>query len=289
MGRSVVLEAVLLATGLLYGMPARAQTEIGVDVDLSSSYIWRGLSMTNKPVVKPAGYVGIPAGAASILLGGWANIDLGKYDDPGDDIAQSGGSSAFNLAEFDPYAEVSVPLGKTTLTGGIIGYIYPNDDNAPNQLGFMTSDANTVEVYGKLGVDVPLSPELSIYYDVDKIKGAYLEGSLSYSLAASESISIELGAAAGFSAGQGDTSDDLDEASRFDDDGFTHLDLSAGAPFNTGDVSITPVVHLLVNADERTKVTSPAHFDKDLKVWAGFSVGWSNSVGQESGDSDEAQ
>lgn len=60
-----------------------------------------------------------PAGNASITAGGWANIDIGKYDDPVDDISQSGGLSAFNFAEFNPYAEASFAAGKATLTGGI--------------------------------------------------------------------------------------------------------------------------------------------------------------------------
>jgi hypothetical protein len=240
------------------------------------------LSLTNKPVFQPAVYLSIPAGNASVTLGGWANIDLGKYDDLNDDIGESGGSSSFNFAEFDPYAEVSFPVGKATLTGGATAYIYPNDANAPNDFGLLTSDANTVEIYGKLGLDVPLSPELSIYYDVDKIKGAYFEAGVSHSLAASEKVSIDLGAIAGFSAGQGVPDDPLsDESSNFEGDGFTHLDLSAGVPFTAGAVSITPALHFVINGDERTKITSPSDLDKDTKLWGGVTLSWSKALGPE--------
>ncbi len=127
--------------------------------------MWRGLSLTTKPVLQPDVYVTFPAGNASFTLGGWANIDLGKYDDLDDDISESGGLSAFNFAEFDPWAEVSYPVGKATLTGGVTAYIYPNDAG-------LTSDLNTVEVYGKIAADVPLSPKLALWYDVDKSKGS---------------------------------------------------------------------------------------------------------------------
>ena len=274
--------AVLMVGALIGAVPAQAQATFGVDLDLFSSYVWRGLSLTNKPVAEPAVWVSFPAGNASVTVGGWANIDLGKYDNASD-ISESGGESAFNLAEFDPYAEVSFPVGRTTLTGGVTGYIYPNDAG-------LTSDFNTVEIYGKAGLDVPLSPELSIYYDVDKIKGAYIEANVSHSLAASEKVSIDLGAAAGFNAGQDADLDDLGtpqaEFFNFAENGFTHLDLSAGVPFSVGVFSITPVIHFVINGDELTKITS---FDEtsglpnsnDVKLWGGVSLSWSNEEDEE--------
>jgi hypothetical protein len=258
---------------MIGAVPLQAQATFGVDLDLFSSYVWRGVTYTNKPVAQPAVWLTFPTGNAEVTVGGWANVDLGKYDDV-DDLSESGGTSAFNLAEFDPYAEVSFPVGKATLTGGITGYIYPNDDPG------LTSEANTIEIYGKVGLDAPLSPELSIYYDVDKIKGAYLEGAVSHSLAASEKVSIDLGAVAGFSAGQGSPDDPLsDESANFFDDGFTHLDFSAGVPFSAGAFSITPVLHFQISGDEFTKFTS-ATDESDVKVWGGVSLSWSRALGE---------
>ena len=284
MRRTTVGGTVLVVISVLSSaVPANAQATFGVDLDLFSSYVWRGLTLTNKPVAEPGLWVSFPAGNASITAGGWANIDLGKYDDASD-ISESGGTSAFNLAEFDPYAEVSFPVGNATLTGGVTGYIYPNDEPG------LTSDFNTWEIYGKAGLDVPLSPELSIYYDIDKIKGAYIEGNISHSLAASEKVSIDLGATAGFSAGQDDDLDDLGTPQadffNFAENGFTHLDLSAGVPFTAGVFSITPVIHFVINGDELTKITS---FDEttgfpnsnDTKLWGGVSLSWSNEPAEE--------
>jgi hypothetical protein len=267
---NVVGAAVFIAGGLMGSPPASAQATFGADLDLFSAYVWRGLTLSSKPVAEPALYISFPAGNAEVSVGGWANIELGQYDDA-DDISQGGGAASFDLTEFDPYAEISFPAGKATLTGGVTGYIYPNDFG-------LTEDDNTLEIYGKVGLDAPLSPELSIYYDVDKIKGAYIEGGVSHSLALSEKTSLDLGALAGFSAGQG-ISDDPDESNNFADDGFTHFDVSAGVPFGAGAFSITPVVHLQISGDEATKFTN-ANDESDLKVWGGVSLSWSTALGQ---------
>jgi hypothetical protein len=265
------LGAVAFATILTVQVrQAEAQAAVGADLSLFSSYVWRGVSLTNKPVAQPNVYLAVPAGNASLTLGGWANIDVGSYDDPNDDISQSGGVSSLNLAEFDPWAEVSVPVGRATLTGGVVGYVFPNDPPA-----LATEDGNTWEVYGKVGLDVPLSPKLAVYYDFDKVNGAYLEGSVMHSLPLG-STSLNLGALAGLSAGQAESGEDVNN---FAENGFTHLDMSAGVPIAAGIFSITPVLHLLINGDEATRFTSPGE-RSDLKLWGGVTVGWSRTLAE---------
>ncbi len=263
------------ALGILLAAPARsvhAQTEVGAQLDLFSSYVWRGVTLTNKPVAQPDLWVSFPAGNASITAGGWANIDLGKYDDPDDDISESGGLSAFNLAEFNPYAEVGFERGRASFAAGIVGYIYPNDTDVG-----LNSDFNTWEIYGTVGFDAPLAPQLAIYYDIDKVNGAYLEGGVSHSLAVGASHTLDLGALVGFSAGQA-FEEDSDDFANFEDNGFTHVDFSAGLPLTAGAFSITPVLHLQIGVDEATKFHSPSSDGSDLKLWGGVSIGWSNAV-----------
>jgi Bacterial protein of unknown function (Gcw_chp) len=268
------------ALGILLAAPAprvQAQTEISAQLDLFSAYVWRGLSLTNKPVAQPAVYVTFPAGNASITVGGWATFDIGKYDDPANDISESGGLSAFNLAEFDPSLEVSFAAGKASLTGGVVGYFYPNDLTATSNGGF-NSDLNTGEAYGIVGFDVPLAPEFSVYYDFGKINGAYFQGAVSHSVPLGESHTLDLGGAVGANLGQGVDPDD--ESFNFADDGLTHVDVSAGVPFTAGVFSITPVLHFQISADDATKITSPTN-DSDVKLWGGVSIGWSNAVEEE--------
>jgi hypothetical protein len=263
----------LAATALAAALPAsartaRAQATVGADLSLYSGYVWRGVSLTNRPVGQPNLYVTVPAGNASVTVGGWANVDLGRYDGA-DDFSQSGGVSGFNLSEFDPWAEVSVPVGKATVAGGVVGYVFPNDFGA-------TDDFNTWEVYGKVGLGVPLSPKLAVYYDFDKVNGAYLEGSVAHAVPLG-SVSLNLGALAGLSAGQAEA-EDPEEINNFFENGFTHLDLSAGVPFSAGIFSITPVLHFLVNGDEITKLTAPGD-ESDVKLWGGLTIGWSRALG----------
>jgi hypothetical protein len=274
MKRAHVLGAAFVAGTVATATPAAGQT-VGADVALFSSYVWRGLSLTNKPVAQPDLYVTIPAGKASVTLGGWANVDLGKYDGS-TDISESGGTSAVNFAEFDPWAEVSFPVGeKTTLTAGATAYIYPNDAG-------LTSDFNTVEIYGKAAFDVPLSPKLAVWYDVDKVKGLYAEGSISHSVPLGPTASLALGALAGFNAGQDANLDAAgvpqEDFFNFQDNGFTHLDLSAGVPLTAGIFSITPALHVVINGDDFTKTTSIGK-THDVKFWGGATISWSKSYG----------
>jgi hypothetical protein len=266
--RRLLGAAVLAVAVSAAARSARAQATVGADLSLFSGYVWRGISVTNRPVGQPNAYMAFPAGNASVTIGGWANVDLGRYDDV-DDFSQSGGVSSFNLAEFDPWAEVSVPAGKATLTGGVIGYVFPNDFGATDAL-------NTWEVYGKIGLAVPLSPKLAVYYDVDKVNGAYIEGTVAQSVPLG-AVSLSLGALAAVSAGQAEA-DDPDELNNFAENGFTHLDLSAGVPFTAGIFSITPVVHFVLNGDEVTRFTSPGD-ESDVKLWGGFTLGWSRALG----------
>jgi hypothetical protein len=53
-------------------------------------YVWRGISVTNRPVGQPNACVAFPAGATNVTLGGWVNVDLGQYGDT-DDPSRSGG------------------------------------------------------------------------------------------------------------------------------------------------------------------------------------------------------
>jgi hypothetical protein len=268
--------ALTVAGGLVTATPAHAQARVGADMGMLSAYVWRGLSLTNKAVAQPDLYVSFPAGGAAVTVGGWANIDLGKYDDPGSDLSESGGLSALDLAEFDPWAEISVPAGKVTLTGGALLYIFPND------AGF-TSGSNTVELYAKAALDAALSPKLAVWYDVDKVNGAYLEASVAHPLALGAGTALSLGALAGFNAGQSvSRSPGSTDLASFHDDGFTHLDLSAGVPLAAGAFAITPALHLVIGGDEFTRTTSPGE-GHDVKLWGGATVSWSRALGRGAG------
>ncbi len=274
MKRVLVLGGVIAA--LTTSAPASAQTELGVTAGLFSSYVWRGLSLTNKPVFQPDVSLTFPLGAASLTVGGWANVDIGEYDGSSD-IAQGGGS-ALNLSEVDPYAEIGFSAGKASIALGGVAYIYPNDAPAIN------NDFNTVEVYGSVSLDTPLAPSLSVYYDLDKVKGLYVEGGVSHGIPLG-ATTLTLGALAGFSNNMDPDADDF--TFNFADNGFTHLDLHATVDFEAGPVSISPTLHFQFSGDDATKITkltSTGVNQKDTKIWGGVSISWGRAFGGKAHD-----
>jgi uncharacterized protein Gcw-chp len=281
MKRANVLGAALVvASAVATATPAAAQATIGADVGLFSDYVWRGITYTNKFVIQPDAYITFPTGPASFTAGGWFNIEPGKYDGASD-ISESGGESSFDVAEFDWWGEFNYPYQKANFTLGATGYYFPND------AGF-TKAANTYELYGKVALSVPLNPKVAMWYDVDKIKGAYFEGSISHTIQPKDQkFSVVLGALAGVNAGQGIPDDpNSDQSFNFVDNGFTHLDLSAAVPFSAGPLSISPAVHVVVTGDDATKFTkfidktTGELNSKDVKVWFGGTISWSKALGE---------
>ena len=284
MQRSSLVVAALFVTGTLACVtPGHAQVTVGADLGAFTSYVWRGITFTNKFVLQPDAYLTFPTGPASFTAGGWFNIEPGKYDGA-TDISEGGGLSSFDVAEFDWWGEFNYPYQKANFTLGGTGYIYPNDAG-------LTSDFNTVEIYGKVALSVPLNPKLSAWYDVDKVKGLYVEGSVSHSIQPKDQkFSVVLGALAGFNAGQ---DADLDasgtpqaEFFNFVDNGFTHLDLSAAVPFSAGPLSFSPAIHFVVTGDDATKFTKIDETtglpnSKDVKLWGGVTISWSRALGPE--------
>ena len=262
---------------LLAAPAASAQVTVGADLGIHSAYVWRGLTLTSKPVAQPDLWVSLPVGASgAVTVGGWGSIDLGKYDGA-DEVSEGGGEGGPDLTEFNWWAEYAHSFGQAELVLGAVGYIYPNDAG-------ITDDANTIEVYGRLGLSHLLSPRISAYYDVDKIKGFYIEGSLGYDIPVSESFALSLGALAGLNAGQGVNEDDPNEFANFAENGLTHIDLSASTEFAAGPLAITPAFHFQISSDEATKFNKPSKPDESVKIWFGVTLSWASG-----GDEEEAE
>jgi hypothetical protein len=258
----------------LIAPPASAQVTVGADLGIHSMYVWRGLTLSSKPVAQPDLWLSLPVGASgAITVGGWGNVELGKYDGA-DEISEGGGEGGPDLTEFNWWAEYAHSLGQAELSLGATGYIYPNDTG-------ITSDANTIEIYGRLGLANVLSPRISAYYDVDKIKGLYLEATLGYDVPVSENFSISLGALAGLSAGQGVNEDDPSESSNFFENGLTHIDLSAATEFAAGPFAISPAFHFQISNDEFTKFNKPSKPDESVKIWFGVTFSWASGGDEE--------
>jgi hypothetical protein len=251
---------------------ASSQVVLTTDAGAFNAYVWRGVTLTNQVVLQPDAYLSIPAGGGSAVVGVWGTIDAGRYDDPANDLSEGGGTSSLNATEVNVWAEYGHSLGsKLNGTLGSLLYLYPNESG-------LTNDVNrTLEIYAKLQLVSPLSPKLSAWYDVDKVDGLYLEGSLSQTVAGIPGLPITLGALAGLSAGQGINQADPAEIANFGKNTLTHVDLSATGALGVGPVIVSPTVHLLILNDDFARITKPG-VAKDAKAWAGVSLSWSKAL-----------
>ena len=270
-GRDRVVRTGLALAGLLVPAAAGGQVTVTGDAGAFNAYVWRGVTLTNQFVLQPDLYLTIPAGGGSVVLGGWGSIDAGQYDDPANDLSEGGGTSSFNAAEIDLWAEYTRTLGSalTGTFGGVL-YLFPNEAGLTNEVN------RTAEIYGKLQAGVPLSPKLAAWYDVDKVKGLYLEGSIAQPLSV-PGFPVTLGALAGFSAGQGINASDPTEIANFSRNTLTHVDLSASGALALGPVTLAPTFHLLILNDDWAKVTKPG-VSRDAKAWLGATLTWSKAL-----------
>ena len=225
------------------------------DATLASAYVWRGLTVVNRPVLQPSLELATSLGRVGVTGSVWSNIELGRYDGASD-LSESGGTSAFNVAEIDPSLELSLPLGSHALAVGVDGFFYTNHAG-------LTSDDAAAEVYVKLALDWPGSPALGWWRDVTSIDGSYLEGSLQHSFALGETVSLDLWTNAGWSLSQG--------GGNFARDGFTHWEGSLGVSWAWRGVTFAPWVSIVFAHDPWTRFVSATE-RRDVKAWAALSI-----------------
>lgn len=103
----------------------------GVEADTNYRYLWRGLRLSDQPVIQPSGWLWWGDGTLSL----WASIPT-----PGDETA---------ILELDPSVEWAFHAGDVNITPSVVGYVYPGDMGSSTAEGIVT-------------VDVPIGP-LSLY------------------------------------------------------------------------------------------------------------------------------
>lgn len=166
----------MVLTGLLLtalAAPAFAFGPIDAEAELAlnGKYVWRGMVMTPDPVLQPS----VSLSAFGFGAGFWGNIDTNDVN---------GQESEFG--EIDWTLSYGMGLPMVNLEAGLIYYTFPN-----------AKDFNTTEFYLGASLNVLLSPKLTVYQDIDAIKGAYWEASVSHGVALSPTLNLELGGGLG--------------------------------------------------------------------------------------------
>lgn len=266
--RKLQVAAGLAALALMTAVPAVAQVTIGADLGLNSNYNWRGLSLSNKPVLQPDVWLSV----SGFTGGVWANVEPATCDGS-NDICESGGTRS-GIAEIDYWIEYARSFGNVSAKAGWVAYTY-NKDN-----GYIDNTFNTSELYAQASIGgLPITPTLAVWYDIDYVKGAYFQGSVVYGIAATPAVTINLGVLAGLSAGQEISASD--PGANFFGSGLTHIDFSASTSLAAGPVSIAPSLHFQLSQDEFAKINGfdPANQQKDTKIWFGVVLSWSRELG----------
>ncbi len=128
--------------------------EYGTDHAFNTKYVWRGIAVNPEMVWQPDVWASYAGFTASV----WGNFDLT------DAIGTSG-----EFSELDYTLDYSGGFSGVSYSLGFIYYHFPN-----------ASAFDTSEIYLGIGLDVPLSPSVTIYKDIDLVEGMYIVLSISH-------------------------------------------------------------------------------------------------------------
>lgn len=197
----------------LLAQEAAPRFAMGADVVFATRDVWRGLPRTGSWVAQPSLHAALATSSAMFTAGAWLTAEL--RDPP------PGAGKRVGAAEYWAQVELVDVMQRFDVTGGVVRYGY-------RSLHF----DNTTELYAALRLirrrgNAPLrhpSPLIRAYYDVGRVRGAYVEMTLEHPVPVLPLISpvnlssLLLSATTGASFGQ-------DEY--FERSGITHTDLAA--------------------------------------------------------------
>lgn len=230
MGR---IAAIVLALAGLVTPGAAGAIDVRYKLGLLSHYSWRGITLTDGPVLQPGIRLAHGNGASLGVLG---NVDLAE------DSETQG-----ELDEVRLTLDYTWTPGNLEIGAGLIEYLFPG-----------TPFPSTREVYVKLGYRGLVSPRLTIYRDFEAIDGTYVELSLEHGREVTRSwrLTVELSAGhagAAFAIG--------DEQGFHDGNARVRLD-RAGDRYSFG--------FLAAYTDS---LDGEVLLDQPVGFWSGFSMG----------------
>jgi hypothetical protein len=224
------------------------------DVELASKYEWRGLQLNPGLNVQYAVYGSLAWSDLMLTAGVWSLTDLSSEATVGLPVRW-----AF---ETNPWIEASFGGNGGQVVAGATGYVFQSP--AP---GTVFRRGNTWELYaGARGAmpGAPLLGEATVYWDADRVGGAYAEVAATLQIPVWAGLVVPIGSMflegrSGFALGQERSPDDTDPSDYlFEDRGITHVDVSLRTtllPFPAGPfmASLTLDAHWVRGLDAETK------------------------------------
>ncbi|MFC1511592.1 hypothetical protein ACFL5H_00145 [Candidatus Latescibacterota bacterium] len=165
----------LISALLVLAVPAGAQ-DYSLDMNYASKYVWRGSVLAQNGVFQPS----FTASMGDLSVNLWGNMDLTN---------ENGVTRKIN--EWDYTVDYSTTVSGIGISTGIIGYTFPN-----------SSGPGTTELYLGAGLDLPGSPSLTVYEDIEAVNGTYVSLSVIYSVPIMYMTSVDINAAVGLGSGK---------------------------------------------------------------------------------------
>lgn len=276
-GPSFVKRAGLLVIGLALAQPpptAHAQLVAGASASLATPYVWRGITRSNGWNVQPEVFLAARLARGFLTAGAWSNLEAGR---PSPGNLSDLGSDRPGVSEVNYWLQYARPVGEVEVTVGAMHYTFPSASPTATRM----RDDNTTEIYSAIQLSSRyLVPRFTAYFDVDRVRGFYLESGATVPLLAypfGNPVVFYASAMAGYNLGQEVNPDRPGQNANFKNDGFTHFDFSVRAtlrPVKALPLSINIEPHWQFKVDELTKRTSPESGDSNRhrQFWLGVSV-----------------
>lgn len=183
-----IAAAVAGAVSVFWGSQRSCQAgdviTVDAGVDFYSKYVWRGMQLTDGPVLQPS----VTVSAYGLSLNVWSSFDV-------TDANEGNESEDYHLQELDYTLSYGfAPVEGIDMEVGIIHYTFPG-----------TIFDSTEEAYASIGFSsIPLSPSITAYYDFDEVddatedKGLYVSAGVEHTFDLSEKLGLTLAAALGW-------------------------------------------------------------------------------------------
>ncbi|MBW8035986.1 MAG: hypothetical protein FVQ79_10230 [Planctomycetes bacterium] len=234
-GKWILVAAVLVSCFVSFSAADDGGVSFDITNDFYSKYIWRGQNLNDDYAYQP----GIGFTYAGLTGGVWGSLDL-------TDITDNEGE----FTEVDYYLDYSgdVPgIDGLGFSIGVINYHFPS----------VVGD--TTEVYWGFGLDMPLSPTITVYHDVDVADGTYISFGLSHSVGSIVEIAPDVGVGMdiGASLGWGDSNYNKQywssDAQAIDSSGLNDLALSVSFPVELGGWTFAPSLNYVTLLDSEIR------------------------------------
>ena len=202
-----------------------ADDELGFELttDFAGKYVWRGQLLNDDIVFQP----GFSLTYGNFTAGIWGNLDLTNYNDRNGDFL-----------EMDYYLDWSDDLPDLEGISYSVGLIYYD---FPGSYADGTRLPDTLEAYLGFSFDLPASPSITGYHDLDEAEGTYITFGIGHSiekvfeLSPDMSVAMDMSATLGWGSASYDKYYWSTEQSKIND-----LVLSVSFPFELEGFTITP-------------------------------------------------